>query len=100
MEWGILGRFSAVLWVLKWMLSQKGGGFLVCWRFTTQTPIFIPQVLSWYAISSSPPPTPPTADALHDVASGLEMITPLCPQQFLPVAGIANLAKARIYLFQ
>ena len=33
------------------------------------------------------------ADLMYDVGAGLEVISPLCPQQFLPVAGMANLAK-------
>ncbi|KAG0616528.1 hypothetical protein M758_5G122700 [Ceratodon purpureus] len=33
------------------------------------------------------------ADFMYDVGAGLEVISPLCPHQFLPVAGMANLAK-------
>lgn len=33
------------------------------------------------------------ADVMYDIGAGLEVISPLCPQQFLPVAGMANLAK-------
>lgn len=33
------------------------------------------------------------ADFMYDIGAGLEVISPLCPQQFLPVAGMANLAK-------
>lgn len=34
-----------------------------------------------------------TADVMYDIGAGLEVASPLCPQHFLPVAGMANLAK-------
>ncbi|KAL2641415.1 hypothetical protein R1flu_009002 [Riccia fluitans] len=33
------------------------------------------------------------ADVMYDVGAGLEVISPLCPQHFLTVAGLANMAK-------
>ncbi len=30
---------------------------------------------------------------MYDIGGGLEVVSPLCPQHFLPVAGVANLAK-------
>jgi hypothetical protein len=30
---------------------------------------------------------------MYDIGGGLEVVSPLCPQHFLPVASIANLAK-------
>ncbi|KAH9573573.1 hypothetical protein CY35_01G008100 [Sphagnum magellanicum] len=33
------------------------------------------------------------ADVMYDIGASLEVVSPLCPQHFLPVAGIANLAK-------
>jgi hypothetical protein len=33
------------------------------------------------------------ADVMYDIGGGLEVVSPLCPQHFLPVAGVANLAK-------
>ncbi|CAM6090678.1 unnamed protein product [Calypogeia fissa] len=33
------------------------------------------------------------ADAMYDIGAGLEVISPLCPQHFLSVAGLANMAK-------
>lgn len=38
------------------------------------------------------------ADFMYDVGAGLEVISPLCPQHFLPVAGMANLAKVHIVI--
>ncbi|KAL3677974.1 hypothetical protein R1sor_020930 [Riccia sorocarpa] len=33
------------------------------------------------------------ADVMYDVGAGLEVISPLCPQHFLTVGGLANMAK-------
>lgn len=33
------------------------------------------------------------ADGMYDIGAGLEVISPLCPQHFLGVAGLANMAK-------
>jgi hypothetical protein len=38
------------------------------------------------------------ADVMYDIGGGLEVVSPLCPQHFLPVAGIANLAKVSLFL--
>lgn len=33
------------------------------------------------------------ADALYDLGTGLEVLSPLCPQLFLEMAGLGNFAK-------
>jgi hypothetical protein len=37
------------------------------------------------------------ADVMYDIGACLEVVSPLCPQHFLPVAGIANLAKVNLF---
>jgi len=34
-----------------------------------------------------------TADVLYDLGTALEVVSPLCPQLFLEVAGLGNFAK-------
>lgn len=38
---------------------------------------------------------PLTADVLYDLGTGLEVLSPLCPQLFLEMAGLGNFAKVR-----
>lgn len=33
------------------------------------------------------------ADVLYDLGTGLEVLSPLCPQLFLEMAGLGNFAK-------
>eukprot|EP00249_Psilotum_nudum_P018145 c26660_g1_i1 orf=127-1488(+) len=69
---------TVVSWVLKDGMQHVGK--LVC--------------SSWGArMDSEPKRWRIFADCLYDLGAGLEVIAPLCPQWFLEVAGIANLAK-------
>lgn len=38
-----------------------------------------------------------SADALYDLGTGLDVLSPLCPQLFLELAGLGNFAK--VYFF-
>jgi len=37
------------------------------------------------------------ADALYDIGTGLEVLSPLCPHFFLEMAGLGNFSK--VYMF-
>lgn len=35
---------------------------------------------------------------LYDIGTGLEVLSPLCPQLFLEMAGLGNFAKVHIFI--
>lgn len=70
-------------WCLEWQVLKDGMqhvGKLMCSRMGAR-------------MDSEPKRWRIFADLMYDIGAGLEVISPLCPQQFLPVAGMANLAK-------
>ncbi|KAL2321045.1 hypothetical protein Fmac_030014 [Flemingia macrophylla] len=69
---------TAVSWILKDGMQHVGK--LIC--------------SNWGArMDSEPKRWRLLADVLYDIGIGLEVLSPLCPQLFLEVAGLGNLAK-------
>ncbi|MQM00878.1 hypothetical protein Taro_033630 [Colocasia esculenta] len=69
---------TAVSWVLK--DGMQHAGKLICSKMGA-------------SMDSEPKSWRILADILYDLGTGLEVLSPLCPQLFLEVAGLGNFAK-------
>ncbi|KAL2978185.1 hypothetical protein AAZX31_13G105900 [Glycine max] len=69
---------TAVSWVLKDGMQHLGN--IICSKLGAR-------------MDSEPKRWRILADVLYDLGTGLEVLSPLCPQFFLEMAGIGNLAK-------
>ncbi|KAJ6812694.1 protein root UVB sensitive 2, chloroplastic [Iris pallida] len=69
---------TAVSWVLK--DGMQHGGKLICSGMGAR-------------MDSEPKSWRILADVLYDLGTGLEVVSPLCPQFFLELAGLGNFAK-------